>query len=129
MTVHLLEKFQAIEDSFNEAWTSNNIGLISKYISDDWVLLEPQFGIVSKERFLNIIQKKELSHSSMKKKVVQVKLFGDIAIVTARGFNKGFLRGETFDAEQWVTNIYKRENERWICIMTQEAPVSCGDTI
>lgn len=125
----LIEQFQALEDDFNEAWTSNNTERISTFISDDWFLLEPQFGIVSREKFLRVIENAELSHVSMKKKVMQVKLLGDVAIVTARGFNKGSFRGEVFDAELWVTNIYKRENRNWICIMTQEAPVSCGKKI
>lgn len=39
--------------------------------------------------------------------------------------NIGFLRDEPFNSEQWITNVYKNENEIWICVMTQEAPVTC----
>jgi len=121
----LIAEFQTVEDNFNQALASNKIFEISKYISGDWVLLEPQYGIISKDRFLRVIELGELSHTEMRKKVLRVMLYNDIAIVITRGMNIGFLRDEPFNSEQWVTNIYKKENENWICIMTKEAPVAC----
>ena len=97
----------------------------SKHISDDWILLEPQFGITSKEHFLNAIELGDLFHTTMKKKILRVQLYNDVAIVTARGMNIGYFKTNRFNSEQWVTNIYKKENDIWICIMTQEAPVIC----
>ena len=121
----LIAEFQTVEDNFNQVLASNNIFEISKYISGDWVLLEPQYGIISKDRFLRVIELGELSHTEMRKKVLRVMLYNNIAIVITRGMNIGFLRDEPFNSEQWVTNIYKKENENWICIMTKEAPVAC----
>jgi ketosteroid isomerase-like protein len=120
-----IREFQRVEDNFNQALASNDIYAISKHLSEDWVLLEPQYGIISKERFLRVIELGELSHTEMRKKVLRVKLYNDIAIVTTRGLNIGFLRDEPFNSEQWVTNVYKKENETWICVTTKEAPVTC----
>ncbi len=121
----LLESFQQVEDNFSDALISNDSDKISKFLSDDWVLLEPEFGIISKEKFLNAIETNHLSHSNMIKKVVRVQLYNDVAIVTTRGMNVGIFRDQEFNAEQWVTNIYKKAGGSWICIMTQEAPVIC----
>lgn len=121
----LIGKFQIVEDNFNQALISNNVAEISKYISSDWVLLESQFGIIPKDRFLHVIEQGDLSHTAMNKEVLRVKTYNDIAIVTARGMNTGFFNTERFNSEQWVTNIYKNENENWICIMTHETPVTC----
>lgn len=52
-------------------------------------MVDTQFGIVTKERFLLVIQQGSLSHSAMNKEVLRVKLYNDMAIVTARGINKG----------------------------------------
>ena len=121
----LITNFQTVEDNFNQALESNNTHSISKHISDDWILLEPQFGITSKEHFLNAIELGDLFHTTMKKKILRVQLYNDVAIVTARGMNIGYFKTNRFNSEQWVTNIYKKENDIWICIMTQEAPVTC----
>ncbi len=121
----LIQEFQAIEDAFNDAFVSNKVEEISRFLSSDWFLLEPQFGVINKKRFLNNVEIGNLSHTTMRKKVLQVKLYNDIALVTNRGMNIGFYRDNPFNSEQWVTNVYKKENENWICVMTQEAPVTC----
>lgn len=127
MTEHsLIKQFQSVEDAFNDALTSNNVDEISKFLSGDWILLEPQFGIIDKDRFLHVIKFGQLCHKSMRKTVLRVKIHNDIALVTTRGMNTGSHQNNLFDSEQWVTNIYKKENGSWICIMTQEAPVSCS---
>lgn len=121
----LIQQFQSVEDNFNQALATNKVDEIANFISNDWVLLEPEFGIISKERFLNIIQRGDLSHTEMRKKVLWVKLHNNIALVTARGLNIGFYKNNPFNLELWVTNIYKKEGKNWICIMTQEAPMVC----
>lgn len=121
----LIREFQLLEDNFNDALASNNINAFSPFLANDWILLEPLFGITIKEQFLNAVQSGELSHTSMKKKIVRVKLQNDIALVISRGMNVGIYKDTPFNSEHWVTNVYKNENSNWICIMTQEVPVIC----
>ena len=121
----LIEQFQLVDNEFNQALITNNVEEISKYISADWILLEAQFGIITKDRFLHVIERGDLIHTAMNKKVLRVKAYNGIAIVTARGINNGFYKNEPFNSEQWVTNVYKNENENWVCIMSHETPVSC----
>jgi len=125
MNEELIRELQDWEDNFNIALASNDIEKISPYLSGDWVLLQPEFGIIPKDRFLHVIQSGDLLHTSMKKKVVRVSLQNDIAIVTSRGMNTGVYKDTPFNTEHWVTNIYKSENSNWICVMTQEAAVIC----
>ncbi len=121
----LTKEFQYWEDNFNEALTSNNVEYISRFLSDDWILLQPEFGIITKEQFLHAVKSGELSHTSMQKEVLRVNLQSDIALVITRGMNIGCYKNSPFNAEHWVTNTYKNENGNWICIMSQEAPVIC----
>ena len=67
----------------------------------------------------------ELSHILMEKEVLHVNNFGDTVIVITSGKNIGTYKSKPFNSRHWVTNIYRKENENWICVMTQEAPVLC----
>ena len=125
MSNPLIRQFQLIDDQLNEAWVSNDVSRINSHLSEDWVLLEPRFGIVPKTRFIDLIQTGDVIHMNMKKEVLHVNLHQHIAIVVTRGLNVGVFKSEPFDANHWVTNIYRKEGENWICIMTQEAPVAC----
>ena len=124
-TNELIDQFQIIEDRFNQALASNVVGNIAGFLSDDWTLLEPEFGFISKAKFLAAIDTGTLLHTEMKKPVFRVQLAGDVAIVTSRGKNVGTYSRKLFNAEHWVTNVYRNENGDWVCIMTQESPVMC----
>jgi ketosteroid isomerase-like protein len=121
----LKSQFQMIEDKLNAAYEKNDLEEISRLLSDDWTILEPSTGLSGKEQFIKAIKDRNLIHSSMKKEVLQVKLYDDFAIVITRGKNEGRYFDKPFNAEQWVTNIYKKNNSQWICVMTQESPVAC----
>ena len=121
----LKSHFQIIEDDLNEAYEKNDTEKIFNLISDDWIILEPSTGMSSKKQFLQAIKNGKLRHTSMKKEIVHVKLHNDVAIVIAKGRNEGHYLDKPFDSEQWVTNIYKKINQHWVCVMTQEATVTC----
>lgn len=119
----LITKFQVIEDAFNKAVISNSVDEISKCISSDWVLVDAQGGIISRERFYYVVEQGMLKHTTMTKEILRVKIYDNIALVTGRGKNTGFFNGQPIKADEWVTDIYKSENDRWICVMTHLTPV------
>lgn len=124
MTEEQLKKqFQEIEDNFNFAIISNNMEEIRKCITGDWVLVDSQGGIIPQERFFSALEKGLLSHTTMTKEVLRVKVYGDIALVTGRGQNTGTWQGQPMDVDEWITDVYKRENDKWRCVLTHLTPV------
>lgn len=123
MKAEQIAAFQKIEDRFNEAIISNKIPEIKKCITEDWVLVDAQGGIISQERFFQVLEAGLLSHDTMVKKVLRVKIYGDIALVTGRGQNTGSWQGQQLIADEWITDVYKNENGRWLCVLTHLTPV------
>ena len=119
----LKKQFQQIEDSFNKAVVSNDIEEIKKCITNDWVLVDSQGGIIPQERFFGVLEQGLLSHSIMTKEILRVKVYGDIALVTGRGQNTGTWQGQPMEADEWITDVYKRENGKWLCVLTHLTPV------
>lgn len=124
MTEEILkQQFQEIEDNFNMAVISNSIDEIKKCITSDWVLVDSQGGIIPQEGFFKVLQEGQLSHSTMTKEILRVKVYGDIALVTARGQNTGMWQGKPLEADEWITDVYKKENDKWLCVLTHLTPV------
>ena len=118
-----ISEFQKIEDQFNNAIISNNIDEIKKCITEDWVIVDAQGGIIPQERFFQVLEKGQLSHDTMVKNVLRVKVYGDVALVTGRGQNSGSWQGLPMEADEWITDVYKKENGRWLCVLTHLTPV------
>jgi len=122
-TNQLISTFQEIEDVFNKAVVSNDTNEIEKCVSHDWVMVDAQGGIVEKQRFYRAIEKGQLSHQTMSKEVLRVKIYGDIAIVTGRGQNTATWQGQALGFDEWITDVYRRENDQWLCVLTHLTPV------
>src|SRR6187402_138634 len=119
----LKQQFQQIEDNFNAAVISNNVEKIKNCITTDWVLVDSQGGIISQESFFYVLERGLLSHSTMTKEILRVKVYGDIALVTGRGQNTGTWHEQPLEADEWITDVYKNENGKWLCVLTHLTPV------
>lgn len=114
----LLTELARVEEDFNRAMVSNDVSRISACIADDWVLVTPEVGVVPRSRILHAVESGELSHDTMTKDVGRVRVYGDVAVVTARGRNTGQFRGQRLFADEWVTDVYQKMDGRWLCVLT-----------
>ncbi|MEP6738332.1 MAG: nuclear transport factor 2 family protein [Chryseolinea sp.] len=119
----LISEFQKIEDNFNQAVISNSVDEIKKCITGDWVLVDSQGGIIAQEGFFKVLEQGFVSHSTMTKNILRVKVYGDIALVTGRGQNTGTWQGQPLNADEWITDVYKKESDKWLCVLTHLTPV------
>lgn len=119
----LAQQFQQISDDFNAAVISNSVREIKKCITNDWVLVDSQGGIIPQEGFFRALEQGVLSRATMTKEVLRVKVYGDIALVTGRAQNTGTWQGKPLEADEWITDVYKKEHDRWHCVLTHLTPV------
>ena len=86
-------------------------------------MVDAQGGILPQERFFHVLEQGWLSHDTMTKEILRVRVYGDIALVTGRGQNTGTWQGQPLEADEWVTDVYKKENGKWLCVLTHLTPV------
>ena len=119
----LIQQFQVLEDVFNQAVLSNDLEKIANCISQDWVLVDAQGGIIPRQRFYDVVGQGLLRHTTMTKQVLRVKVYDTVALVTGRGQNTGYFKAQPILADEWVTDVYHQENGRWVCVLTHLTPV------
>ncbi len=111
-----------LEEAFNRAMISNDVAQISRCITDDWILVTPEAGPVPRERILGVIGSGMLTHATMKKVPTHACVVGDIAWVTGRGQNSGTFNGSPIEADEYITDIYRRVEGEWRCMLTHLTP-------
>lgn len=116
------QTFEQLEETFNDAMVSNDADRISACVAEDWSLITPEVGPVSRERILEVISNGTLTHDTMTKVIVRWKIYGDIALVTSRGQNSGTFQGTPITADEWITNVYRNDGDRWLCVLTHLTP-------
>lgn len=117
------DEIAKVSGAFVEAILSNKADRIAACVTEDWVLVTPEVGPVSREDFLKAVADGILVHHTMSLDIVRVRRYGDVAIVTARGRNTGLFRGEPMSADEWTTDVYRHTQRGWLCALTQLTPV------
>src|SRR5262252_6144961 len=107
------------EDDFAKAVVSNNAEAIGKFLADDWVIVDPDGSIINRERFLNVIRSGLLSHELMKSENMQVRSYGDCAVVSGLTRTKAKFGGQEFTTQERATDIFVKRAGRWQCVFSQ----------
>ena len=107
------------ESEFARAITNNDVNAVDGFLADDWIIVDPDGGIIDKVRFLGIIKSGALSHEMMESADLRVRLYGNTAVVTGLTTTKGKFMGQDFTSCERATDIFVKQNDRWQCVFTQ----------
>jgi ketosteroid isomerase-like protein len=113
------EELLKLENEFAQAITNNDADAVDGFLADDWIIVDPDGGIIDKARFLGVIKSGVLSHELMESADLRVRLYGNTAVVTGLTTTKGKFMGQDFTSCERATDIFVKQNERWRCVFTQ----------
>ncbi|HMC26007.1 MAG TPA: nuclear transport factor 2 family protein [Candidatus Udaeobacter sp.] len=113
------EELLKLEAEFAEAIVKNDPGAIERFVTDEWIIINANGGIIDKERFLGVIKSGTLTHEIMESDNLRVRVYGDSGVVTALTRTKGKFMGQDFSAEERATDFFVRLNGQWRCVLTQ----------
>ncbi len=108
----------AVAEDWARAIVSNESERIAGFMADEWVIVS-ETGVSPKAEFLSVVESGVLTHSAMQAvSEYRVRLYGDTAVLTARVTNTAHYGGEQFDADEWTTDVFVRQDGRWRCVLS-----------
>jgi ketosteroid isomerase-like protein len=113
------EELLKLENEFAEAIVKNDPEAIGRLVADDWIIIDPDGGIVDRTRFFEVIKSGALTHDMMESEDIRVRVYGDSAVVTAVTRTKGKFMGQEFSTQERATDVFVKRDGRWQCVLTQ----------
>ena len=113
------EELLKLENEFARAVASNDADALDRLLADDWIIVEPDGGMIDKARFLEVIRSGALSHESMESTDLRARLYGYTAVVTGLTTSKGKFMGQDFTSCEQATDIFVKQADGWQCVFTQ----------
>lgn len=111
-------------EAFAEAIVANDADRISEFVTDDWVIVSDS-GVAPGQQLLDLVRSGELTHSAMQTVgKTRIRIFGDVAVLTARITNTAHYAGQQYDADEWTTDIFVHRGGRWRCVHTHYTSVT-----
>lgn len=113
------EEISKLEKEFADSIVKNDPEAIGRFVTDDWIIINADGGVIDKERFLEVIKSGALTHELMQSEDMRVRVYGDSAVVTALARSKGKFMGQEFTTHERSTDVFVRRDGQWRCVLTQ----------
>jgi ketosteroid isomerase-like protein len=112
------EELLKLEKVFAEAIVKNDPEAIGRLVADDWIIIDPDGGIVDQKRFFEVIKSGALTHEMMESEDFRVRVYGDSSVVTGVTRTKGKFMGQEFSTQERATDVFVKRDGRWQCVLT-----------
>jgi hypothetical protein len=53
----------------------------------------------------------------------RIKVYGETAILSCRVVNTAHFGGQTFDADEWTSDVFVKRGGKWLCVLSHITPV------
>ena len=112
------DEILALSAAWAEAIVDNDADQIGSFMADDWIMISER-GISTRDHFLSFVRSGQLTHSAMEMaEFGAFRLYGDTAILIARITNTASFGGQTFEANEWTSDVFVRTSDGWKCLVT-----------
>lgn len=112
------EEILAAANDWADAMAVNDADRIASYMSEEWVIVSER-GVSEREHLLGFIRSGKLTHSRFEMVGVRrVKVYGETAVLTCRAVNTAHFGGQTFEADEWTTDVFVKRDGRWLCVLS-----------
>ena len=108
----------AIAAAWDEAMVANDPEAIGHFMADDWIIVGADGGTTDKPTFLEQVRSGRLTHDTMTTTDIQVRRYGDTAILLATGVSAGTFEGRRFQEHERQSNVFVRTDGEWRCVLT-----------
>jgi ketosteroid isomerase-like protein len=115
-------------EAWDRAMVANDPVAIGRFMTDDWAIVGPDGRVGDKARFLELVGSGDLVHDLMETHEPRVRVYGDSAVVIARGVSGGRYRGLPFHLVERVSCVFVRGDGGWRCVLTHLSQLADSET-
>ncbi|MGH9791072.1 MAG: nuclear transport factor 2 family protein [Candidatus Acidiferrales bacterium] len=112
------EELIRVAQEWDRAMVENNAEAIGRYMAEDWTIIGPDGSVGDKATFLALVKSGALSHDVMESNDMQVRVYGDTAVITAWGVSGGKYQGQAFREVERSSCVFVRQEGQWRCVLT-----------
>ncbi|GAC1440279.1 MAG: hypothetical protein NVS1B11_17850 [Terriglobales bacterium] len=118
------EHLKKLEKDRAAAVVKNDVATLDKQTADDYTLITMNGQMSSKSQMLDNFKTGKSKVTSNEVSDLNVRVYGDTAVVTGKAEVKGTLGGEDANGTVMFTRVYVKKGGRWQSVAFQQTRVS-----
>lgn len=124
MSTNTVAELIALAHAWDQAMIENDPEAIGRFMADDWTIIGSNGSLGDKTTFLSLVSSGALSHDVMTSEDINVRVYGDTAVVTSKGVSGGKYEGNPFREVERVSCVFVRQVGEWRCVLTHLSRLS-----
>jgi len=118
------QELKELEDGWTEALVKRDVAFLDRILAEEYTLGSADGMVATKAQYLAWLRSGELVVGSMVNDAIQVRMYGDVAVVNGLDTEKSQFKGkDTSGQYRWTDTLIKRDG-RWRSVATHVSKVA-----
>ena len=113
------EEISALETARNQAIVHGDAAALEHMTSDDYTFITLRGELRTKAEIVKGFSSGSFKYSSRDISDLNIRVYGDAAVVTGRASQKGAENGKDYSGDYRFTRVYVKQNGRWLTVALQ----------
>jgi len=117
---------RSVAEAWDHAMVLNDAEAIGQFMSEEWVIVGSDGGMMDRSAFLELVRTGRLTHDVMTTDDARIRVYDDVALLVARGVSAGHFDGHAFREIERQSNVFVRREGVWRCVLTHLSRIAEG---
>jgi ketosteroid isomerase-like protein len=114
-----VEAIRMLEEERNQAILHGDAAALERMTSDDYTFVTLRGEMLTKAAIVQNFRSGAAKYQSREISDLNIRVYGDSAVVTGRAVQKGAENGKDYSGDYWFTRVYVNQGGRWITVALQ----------
>jgi ketosteroid isomerase-like protein len=114
-----VESIRLLEAERNQAILHGDAAALERMTSDDYTFITLRGEMRTKAEIVRDFRSGAIKYQSREISDLNIRVYGDSAVVTGRATQKGMENGKDYSGDYWFTRVYVNQGGRWITVALQ----------
>ncbi len=119
-----LADLRSVDASWNELRLKGDVAALDRLLADDWLLTHSDGRVQTKADYLAELASRARTNQAIVNEGVQVRLYGDAAVVTGTSVQSGTSDGRPWSGRFRFTRVWVRRDARWVMVASHSSRLS-----
>jgi ketosteroid isomerase-like protein len=110
-----------LEKQSASALVSSDFQALGSIMAEEWVLVGPAGEVLSRQQIFGQLRSGDLKFSSYELGQMDIRIFGDTAVVIGHGNPRGVWHGEKFEEKEVFSDTFVRVGGKWRCVLSHSS--------
>lgn len=113
------QEIRMLEEERNRAILKGDAAALERMTADDYTFITLRGELRTKSEIVKGFQSGSFKYGSRTISDLNIRIYGDTAVVTGRSTQKGSENGKDYSGDYRFTRVYVKQKDRWVSVALQ----------